>query len=141
MAATALDRPPRGLHPVHTILLVSALPLFLGALLSDLSYGASYQVQWKNFASWLIAGGLVFTGLALLWAVVDGLRADLPYGARRWLYPLLLLATFVVGFVNALIHAKDGWSSMPAGTVLSVIALVLAIAAIWSGLTVRRVQA
>ena len=140
MAATALDRPPRGLHPVHTILLVSALPLFLGALLSDLSYGASYQVQWKNFASWLIAGGLVFTGLALLWAVVDGLRADLRSDARRWLYPLLLLATFVVGFVNALIHAKDGWSSMPAGTVLSVIALVLAIAAIWSGLTVRRVQ-
>ena len=140
MATTTTDRPANTLHPVHIILLVSALPLFLGSLLSDLAYGASYQVQWKNFASWLIVGGLVFAGLALLWAVVDALRADLRSNARRWLYPLLLLATFAAGFVNALVHAKDAWSSMPAATILSVVTLVLAIAAIWSGLSARRVQ-
>ena len=139
MAATTIERPARNLHPVHTILLVSVLPLFLGALLSDLAYGSSYQVQWKNFASWLIAGGLVFAGLALLWAIIDALRVDLR-GGSRWLYPLLLLATFVVGLVNALVHAKDAWSSMPAGTILSIIMLILALVATWIGLSVRRAQ-
>ena len=139
MAATTIERPARNLHPVHTILLVSVLPLFLGALLSDLAYGSSYQVQWKNFASWLIVGGLVFAGLALLWAIIDALRVDLR-GGSRWLYPLLLLATFVAGFVNALVHAKDAWSSMPAGTILSIIMLILALVATWIGLSVRRAQ-
>ena len=96
-------------HPVHAILLASTIPLFLGALLSDWAYSTSYQIQWTNFASWLIAGGLVFAGLALAWGIIDALRAD----RRRhhaWLYPALILATFVVGFFNALVHAKDGWA-------------------------------
>ena len=38
------------------MLLGSTIALFLGALLSDLAYYRSYQVQWINFASWLIAG-------------------------------------------------------------------------------------
>ena len=60
---------PKLLHPVHAILLASTLPLFLGALLSDWAYSSSYQIQWLNFASWLIAGALVLCGLALnmLW--------------------------------------------------------------------------
>ena len=50
------------------MLLAFPLPLFIGALLSDWAYSATYQIQWINFASWLIAGALVFTGLALLWS-------------------------------------------------------------------------
>ena len=53
-----LTQPPRPLHPLHAILLAFPLPLFLGALLSDAAYRASFHVQWHNFASWLIAGGL-----------------------------------------------------------------------------------
>lgn len=140
MAATTVDRPRQTLHPVHTILVASVLPLFLGSLLSDLAYGSTFQVQWKNFASWLIAGGLVFVGLALLWSMIDVLRADVRAGSKRWLYPFLLLATFVIGFINALVHAKDGWASMPAAPVLSFVALAIAIAAIWSGLSTRWVR-
>jgi hypothetical protein len=57
----------RPLHPLHAILLAGTVPLFLGVLLSDIAYAASYEVQWKNFASWLIVGGLVFGGFALRW--------------------------------------------------------------------------
>lgn len=113
------------------------MPLFLGALLSDLAYGSSYEVQWTNFASWLNAGALVFVALALLWALVDGVRADAGRGRGRWLHPLLVVATFMAGFVNALIHAKDAWAAMPAGTILSAICLLLSMAAIWTGFTVR----
>ena len=138
MAATTLDRPYRVPHPLHISLVVSTVPLFLGSLLSDLAYGSTFQVQWKNFASWLIVGGLVLAGLALLWAVVDTLRADSRADWRRWLHPFLVLATFAIGFINALIHAKDVWASMPDGLILSAIVVVLAVAATWIGFSTLR---
>jgi uncharacterized membrane protein len=116
---------------MHAVIAFSALPLFLGALLSDWAYSSSHQVQWANFASWLIAGGLVIAGLALLWGVVDVLRRRPRHGVS---YLLLLLVTFVVGFVNALVHAKDGWAMMPAGMVLSAVVVVLAAVASAVGL-------
>ena len=70
MAFRADNERLRPLHPVHAILLAFPLPLFLGALLSDLAYWSSYHIQWSNFASWLIAGGLVGGGFAMLWALI-----------------------------------------------------------------------
>jgi uncharacterized membrane protein len=119
------------LHPVHAILLASTIPLFLGALLSDWAYAESYQIQWTNFASWLVAAGLVFAGFALLWAIIDVLRADVRRSGK-WLYPGLLTATFVLGFINALVHAKDAWAAMPEGFILSGVVLLLALAANWA---------
>lgn len=130
MTAVAFRGP--GLHPLHAVLLAAAFPLFLGALIADWAYSSTYQVQWTNFSSWLIAGALVFTGFALLWAVIDLLRAD-RRGQRPWLYVLLLLATFVFGFVSALVHAKDAFAAMPGGLILSIVTLLLIAAAVWVG--------
>lgn len=116
------------IHPLHAVLLAGTLPLFVGALLSDWAYATSYQVQWKNFASWLIPGGLVLAGLALLWTGIELLRADLR-GARPYTYFLVLLATWLLGFIDALVHAKDAWASMPAALLLSALTTLLAIAA------------
>ncbi len=118
------------LHPVHAVLLSGSLPLFLGALLSDLAYSGSYQVQWTNFASWLIVGGLVFSGFALLWALIELLRAHRK-GRRELLPVLVLAAAWVLGFIDSLVHAKDAWASMPAGLILSALVTALIIGAIW----------
>jgi len=115
------------------VLLASTLPLFLGALLSDWAYSVSYEIQWINFASWLIVGALILLGAALLWAVIDALRADRSHNGRKWLLTGLVLATFIIGFVNALVHAKDAWATMPAGLILSVIVLILAIISVGFG--------
>lgn len=128
MAATVDRTHPRALHPVHAFLIAAIVPLFLGALLSDVAYASSYQVQWTNFASWLIAGGLAFNGFALLWSIIELVRVDRRRG-RPLICLLLLLATWVLGFVNALVHAKDAWASMPEGLILSVIVFVLALSA------------
>lgn len=125
------------LHPMHAALLASALPLFLGALLSDVAYSSSYEIQWKNFASWLIAGGLVFNGLTILWAAIDFIRAR-RLRRRPPIYLLLLLASWILGFVNALAHAKDAWDSMPEALVLSVIVALLALASTWIGFSTLR---
>lgn len=124
-----LQRPP---HPVHAVLLAGILPLFLGGLLSDIAYASSYHIQWNNFASWLIAGGLVFAGFALLCAIIDLVRPS-RRGRRAGLHALLLLVTWVLGFINALTHARDAWASMPLGLILSVVVFLLACAAIWTG--------
>ncbi len=126
--------------PLHATLLAGAVPLFLGAMLSDIAYLLSYQIQWANFASWLIVGGLIFSGLALLCAVITLIRADRRTG-RPLIYFLLLLTTWAVGFINALQHAKDAWAVMPSGLVLSVIVALLAGAATWFGLTHPRTGA
>lgn len=114
-------------HPLHAILLGGALTLFIATLLSDLAYSASYEIQWKNFSSWLLVGALVLGGLALLWGTVDVFRVS--HRGVRLFYPLALLAAWIVGFINALIHAKDAWASMPEAVILSVIAAVLIVLA------------
>ncbi len=132
--ATEISRADRHLlHPVHAVLLASVLPLLLGALISDWAYVRSFEVQWINFAAWLIAGALLFNGFALLWAVIDALRVDRPRGRAKWIYSGLLAATLVLGFVNTLAHAKDAWATMPLGLILSVIVFLLGLAAIWAG--------
>jgi len=120
--------------PLHATLLAGTVPLFLGALISDIAYGQTYQIQWANFASWLIAGALVFCGFALLFALVNLLRAEHKVG-RPAVYCLLLLATWVLGLVNAFQHAKDAYAMMPTGLVLSVVVTVLSVVATWVGLT------
>ncbi len=136
--ATDTMRSTHHIHPVHAVLLASIVPLFLGTLLSDWAYADSFQVQWTNFASWLNVGALIFTGLALLWAVIDALRADAPRGRGKWVYVGLLAATLVLGFINALIHAKDAWAVMPEGMVMSIIVFLLALAAVWAGFAAPR---
>jgi uncharacterized membrane protein len=125
------------LHPVHAVLLAGIAPLFLGALLSDIAYSQTYELQWKNFASWLIPGGLIFAGFALLWGLIELVRAD-RRGRQPVLYVVVLLSAWILGFINALVHARDAWASMPTALILSVIVAVLSIAAIWMGFSTLR---
>ena len=131
MATIARSTETRPLHPLHAMLLAFPLALFTGALISDLAYWSTYQIQWANFASWLIFGGLLFGTFALLWSIVGLVR-----GRRRGrplLYFLLLLAMWLLALINALVHARDAWGSMPAGLYLSVIVTLLAVVAAWIG--------
>jgi uncharacterized membrane protein len=125
--------PLRPLHPLHAILLAFPFPLFLGALLSDLAYWSSFEVQWANFSSWLIAGGLLVGAFALLWALVNLFRRGTARTGRPAVYFIVLLAMWVLGFVNALVHAKDAWATMPEGLYLSAVTALLALVAAWIG--------
>ena len=126
------------LHPLHAFFLAGIVPLFIGVLLNDYAYWSSYELQWKNFASWMLIGALVFNGLALLGSILSLVRADKRMGTPV-AYFLLLLATFVLGILNSFIHAKDVWASMPTGLILSVITVILACMATWIGLTSWRI--
>lgn len=117
----------------HAFLLASTVPLFVGALLSDYAYWRSHQIEWSNFASWLLAGGLVFGGGAVLFAVIDMVR-----GRRALVLLMLQLLTWGVGFVDALIHARDAWAVMPTGLALSAIAALFAAITTWIAFSTLR---
>lgn len=133
MAYLSPTGPPRPIHPLHAIFLAFAFPLFLGTLASDIAYWRSYQIQWSNFAQWLNAGGLLFSAFALLWALVSLIRGGARHDRRPAFYFLLLLAMWVVGLFNALVHARDAWAIMPESLWLSGISAILAFAAAWVG--------
>src|SRR5690606_5621319 len=126
------------IHPLHAVLLAGSVPLYLGAALSDWAYASSYHIQWNNFASWLIVGGMILTTLALLFAIVDWCRPSrrLP---GLGVYTVFLVATWIVGLFNALMQARDAWASMPAGLILSIIVFLLASVTTWMGFRSQRV--
>lgn len=129
-----VDRAHRGaVHPFPAAMLAGSLSLFLCTLLADYAYWSSYQIEWSNFASWLLIGGMVFVTIALLFALVDLFR-----NKRGLVYTLVLAATWILGFLNALHHARDAWAIMPAALVLSVIVAVLACVATWIGFSSLR---
>ena len=128
MVATVERRYAPAFHSIHWLLLGGAFALFLGGLLSDIAYFRSYEIQWQNFASWLIAGALVVAGFAMVCALMG--LAPSRRSRNAVVHAVALFATWVVGFFNALMHARDAWASMPGGLVLSVITVVLALVAI-----------
>jgi uncharacterized membrane protein len=120
------------------VLLAGTVPLFLGAALSDAEYASTYEIQWSNFASWLIVGGLVFSGIALAFAIID-LSRPTRRAPGVGVYFAVLLATWMVGFLDALMHARDAWATMPGGLGMSVITAVLACFATWFGFATPRI--
>ena len=127
--ALVADRPRAWvIHPFHAAALAGAFPLFLGALLCDWAYYNEHQIQWSNFASWLLIGAMVMLSIALLCAIIGFFR-----GTRRPLYLLVLAATWLVGLFDALHHGRDAWAIMPTALVLSLLATVLALVATWLG--------
>lgn len=125
-------------HPIHAVFLAGTIPFFLGAALSDAAYASSYHFQWVNFASWFIVGGLVFAAVALVFAIVDLVRAHRRAAGIAW-YIVILLSIWILAFINAFVHARDAAASMPTGLVLSVIVLVLACVATWFGFCTPRI--
>lgn len=138
MLVTAEHTYSRTIHPLHAVLLAGSTVLFLGAALNDVAYATTYEIQWNNFASWFIVGGLLLSGLALLFTGVDISRTK-RRASGLFAYATVLLATWVAALFNALIHARDAWASMPAGLVLSVIVFILASTATWFGFNNSRI--
>ena len=124
-------------HPILSMLLPIPIVCFVGALLTDLAYANSGgNFLWINFSSWLITAGLVFGGIAILILLIDSIR-----GSVSWLPFLLVGAAWVVEFLNALIHARDGWTAVvPTGMILSVIGVILILAGGWLSRSPRVVE-
>lgn len=127
MAARITPRATIGGVPIHAMLVPFPIVCFVGAMLTDIAYANSANMQWANFSAWLLAFGTLFAGLAALFGLIDfffGNRGDRP--TIGWIHMVGNLAIFVIALFNDFVHARDGWTSVvPTGLTLSVITVLL----------------
>jgi uncharacterized membrane protein len=113
-------------HPVHALLAPVPVVCFTGALLTDIAYYKSPDMQWANFSAWLLCVGMIFAVLAAIAGVVEHLGTP---GARRpRANPGHVVGTVVVlvlALINNFVHSRDAWTSVvPTGLTLSVLTVL-----------------
>lgn len=120
-------RTPRPIGSITSLLLPIPILCFVGGLVTDLAYrGSGGNLLWLNFSSWLIATGLLFGGIAAVVLVVELIVYPALRRTTGWWQLLLLAAAWVIEFINALVHARDGWTAVvPAGLLLSIVGSLL----------------
>lgn len=118
-------------------LLLGAFPLicFLGALVTDVAYANTADMQWANFSVWLLAAGLLFGGLSFVVGVVAYWRDRRRTSAvAAIVHGLGTLVVLLLALWNAFVHSRDAWTSVvPTGLTLSVVTVVLMLATGWIG--------
>lgn len=133
-------RPSRS-HPVHGILAAYPLAFFTGALVADIAYAETAEMQWANFAIWLITGGLLMGALAAVAGIVDAIARRKAPHRRPWPHSIGTLLMLALALVNAFVHSRDAWTSVvPTGLILSAIVSVLALVTSWLGYSLEARQ-
>ena len=131
--ARAELRPMRiAAHPIYSMLLPIPIVCFFAALFTDLAYLSQPEMMWLDFSSWLLLAGLIGGVLAGLVLVIELVRAGAARKGALTIHFLLLLAAWIVELFNSFIHTRDGWTAVAGtGIVLSIIAVLLSLAAGW----------
>ncbi len=140
MAAT-IERTESGVArvtgPLYLLLFPIPVVCFVAALVTDVAYAKSEFVMYLNFSEWLIAAGLVFGALAAIVLIVEFVASRAIRIGIGWAHLVLFFAALVVELFNAFVHTIDGWTAVvPTGMTLSVLGVVLALAAVATLFTV-----
>jgi uncharacterized membrane protein len=129
-------RQPRLWHPP---LIAGGATLLIGALVTDVLYAQTAEMQWANFSVWLITAGLV---LALLAGIALLLDFALGHAGRvSWVHLVALAGAALLSLLNAFIHSRDAWTSVvPQGLELSLVVVVCLVIVGWRGWSVTTVR-
>ena len=122
-------------HPLHPLLVPFPIVGFIGALLCDIVYANTADMQWANFAVWLLTAGLVMGSLAVVAGLTDylgdrrvrSIKAATVHGVGNIVVMLLALW-------NVFVHSRDAWTSVvPEGLILSIVTVLLMGVTGWLG--------
>lgn len=121
-------------HPLHAMLSSVTSTCFVGALLTDIAYWRSANMQWANFSAWLLTIGLLVSVLVVIVGTVDFFGARrIRRGGSPWFHAIGGILLLVVEIFNALVHSRDAWTSVvPAGLALSATGVVLLSLTSWN---------
>jgi uncharacterized membrane protein len=98
---------------------------FVAALIFDILYANTYTILWVKAAAWLISIGLVFAivpqliNLGRTWFGKSRVRTR-NLALNFWLQVVAIVAALV----NAFVHSRDAYATMPAGVWLSVLTVL-----------------
>lgn len=122
-------------HPIYPMLVPFPMVCFVGAFVTDIVYSRTTNIMWANFSIWLISAGLAMGALAALAGMIDywgdrAVRRQRPATTHMLLNVLAML----LSVLNALVHSRDGWTSVvPQGIILSGIVVLLLAVSAWLG--------
>lgn len=122
-------------RPVLLALLSVTVTCFAGALATDITYASTANMMWADFSAWLLAAAMVGSVLALIvWGI--GLAIERRGRSARPAWPAVggAVVVLVLGFLDNLVHSRDGWTSVvPAGLSLSVLTVLAMLVTGWLG--------
>ena len=99
---------------------------FVGALIFDAVYANSADSLWVKSASWLIAIGLLFAVVPRLINLVRvWFPGPRPSTARDKGAFFLYLLGIAAAIVNAFVHGRDAYATIPEGLLLSILTVAL----------------
>lgn len=122
-------------HPLHPLLVPFPIVCFIGALLGDIAYANTADMQWANFSVWLLVFGLIGGFLAMIAGLTDffGDRAVRSLAAA-WVHGLGNGVVLLLALWNVFVHSRDAWTSVvPTGLVLSIVTVGLMAVTGWLG--------
>lgn len=113
--------------PLHAMIVPFPIASFVGAMITDIIYAQTAEIQWANFSAWLLAFGCFMGGIAALGGLIDyfgNAKAARP-AIGLW-HGIINIFVLLLGLLNSFVHARDGWTSVvPTGLTLSVITVLL----------------
>jgi uncharacterized membrane protein len=115
-------------YPFQSLFVPFPFVCFSMALGTDIAYWQTANLLWLNFSAWLLFGGLVFGGLALLAGFIDLFRVRTRPMRPSLFSVVLFIGMLVLALLNSLVHAGDGWTAVvPYGLLISTITFVVAL--------------
>jgi uncharacterized membrane protein len=129
-------------HPIHPMLVPFPIACFTLALVTDIVYWRTSNLMWAEFSAWLLLAGIVFGVLAALVGAID-FFARREVRARRpaWPHAIGNVIALILAFINNLVHAADGWTSVvPWGLTLSALTVLILLVTGWLGFSLVQVH-
>ncbi|WP_198161967.1 DUF2231 domain-containing protein [Sphingomonas sp. TDK1] len=111
--------------PLHPIVLGLPFVCFLAAMVTDIAYVRTYDIAWKNFSDWLLAGGMVLGALGAIVGLVDLARPAVRANRLLTPYAIAYAVAMVLALINNFIHSRDAYGAMPTGLILSVLTVLV----------------
>ena len=117
--------------------LLAAVPsaCFSLALVTDIAYWKTANMQWANFSAWLLLAGLLIAVAAVLVGLIDFIMEPRVRALKiAWLYALGNAVAVILAIVNSFVHSRDAYTSVvPDGLILSAITVAVLLVTGWMG--------
>lgn len=122
-------------HPIHALLVPVPVVCFTGALVTDIVYSRTADMQWANFSAWLLFVGIVFGVLAAIAGMIDfGGHRRIRRQGPAWPHAIGNLLVLILALFNNFVHSRDAWTSVvPTGLILSALTVLVMIVTVVLG--------
>src|SRR5690348_8766591 len=100
-------------HPIHPMLVPFPIVCFVGALITDIAYAETAEIQWANFSAWLLLAGLIMAVFAAIAGVIDFLGdRRIRSIAAAWVHGIGNAVAVILAIFNSFIHSRDAYTSV-----------------------------